>query len=310
MPKSSKSLPITTSSPLAKISISWLKCKQNNARNVTTYQSLPHPGQLQEVPYPLNMFGAPVAPNMLWKHAKSHVFDLPNCSHGISAHSLTISETSHSAWAGSMVAMCHYSTKDQQCGFWLLTILSKTKQYKLQNDDRYDIKCGFISKTADGAASSHWYSVMCHHEFAMIYNVFLGSSTTLPDKNVTPEPRCRPWCKPHALPPFAYAKDADSEFNEAVRRSLLEFTSSGHAPDASCPTIATAHQAKKNTNMSMSRVPMYHDVFEVGMQRHIDALLTGDGNSDSGPSSTQSSDLHIYSSFAATTLHQATSWVG
>ncbi|KAF8222994.1 hypothetical protein L208DRAFT_1520276 [Tricholoma matsutake] len=144
----------------------------------------------------------------------------------------------------------------------------------------------------------------------MVQLLATDSSTMLPDENVTPKPRCRPQHKPHALPLFAYAKDADSEFNEAVHCSLLEFTSSERAPDTSCPTIATAHQAKTNTNMSMSRVPMYHDVFEVGMQRHVDALLAGDGNSDSGPSLTQSSDLHICSSFAAAMLHPATSWVG
>ncbi|KAF8228244.1 hypothetical protein L208DRAFT_1460259 [Tricholoma matsutake] len=189
---------------------------------------------------------------MLWKHAKSHMFDLLNCFHGISAHSFTISETSHSAWAGSTVAMCHYSTKDQQCGFWLCfnEILQymndglETKQYQLRNDD--------MTSSVGSSASQ-----------LMVQLPATGSLTMLPDENVTPKPRCSPRCKLCALPPFAYAKDADSEFNEAVRHSLLEFTSSERVPDALCPTIATAHQAETNTNMSMSRLPMYHDVFEV-----------------------------------------------
>ncbi|PPQ76865.1 hypothetical protein CVT26_001485 [Gymnopilus dilepis] len=55
---------------------------QATACNLTTFRAYPFPGQLLEVPYPLDGNRRPVAPPDLMSYSRTHRFRLPTCFHG------------------------------------------------------------------------------------------------------------------------------------------------------------------------------------------------------------------------------------
>ncbi|PPQ76419.1 hypothetical protein CVT26_013076 [Gymnopilus dilepis] len=55
---------------------------QATASNLTTFRAYPFPGQLIEIPYPLDGDRRPVAPPDLMSYSRTHRFRLPTCFHG------------------------------------------------------------------------------------------------------------------------------------------------------------------------------------------------------------------------------------
>ncbi|PPQ95549.1 hypothetical protein CVT26_008574 [Gymnopilus dilepis] len=58
-----------------------IMAQQAAAENLTSFRGYPFPGQLVEVPYPMEN-QAPVPPASLVAYSRTHRFSLPKCFHG------------------------------------------------------------------------------------------------------------------------------------------------------------------------------------------------------------------------------------
>ncbi|KAF8228834.1 hypothetical protein L208DRAFT_1379197 [Tricholoma matsutake] len=111
-----------------------LKCDQWKAENITTFEKLPAPGCLCEVPYPVDASGAPISPHALFYHIKSHDFDRLKCFHDLPVQLFLLRESLVVACGhGKKIDYCHvgstlHSTDEMMTDSFLSTTPSSLQQ--------------------------------------------------------------------------------------------------------------------------------------------------------------------------------------
>ncbi|KAF5381275.1 hypothetical protein D9615_008378 [Tricholomella constricta] len=134
MPKASGKKRASSPNPL------WSRLRQQQSRsnNLTSFFPHPAPGEMRDMPYPLNTYGGLVEPNMIWYHIRKYKFPSPRCFHNIEARTFVVAS---GAYKGCAMAACGQKAKyGPRCPFWLnFTRIAQhghallTRQYELKD---------------------------------------------------------------------------------------------------------------------------------------------------------------------------------
>ncbi|KAJ7204258.1 hypothetical protein C8J57DRAFT_1407193 [Mycena rebaudengoi] len=115
---------------------------QKEWSDLSTYVA---PSSLLQVAYPLDSDGAPVAPQDLLQHSKTHAFELPRCFHDLPV------QISSGGQENRVVLSCDYIGSDKNCGF-LIHLTNMLSNPEFMDFEKYParIQVGHLERSIYG----------------------------------------------------------------------------------------------------------------------------------------------------------------